>query len=118
LRVLILLFAASALSFAQSWSGYLVDAGCYRNDQSNHNENSSTVERDMNLELRQCSPTAKTRDFALVLRDWSSLKLDSSGNAKAAQVIRNSAKKTPVAVTVSGEQTVHTLKVSSISRTQ
>jgi len=115
MRVFALLCLTAALGFAQSWPGYLVDSRCYKSDQTNHNDNPSTVERDMNLELRQCSPNGKTKDFALVLPDWSSLKLDAAGNAKAAEIVRNPANKMPLAVTASGERVNGTLKVSSIA---
>lgn len=62
-------------------------------DRSDTNKDPSTVDRDMNMELRQCVPAAKTKDFALVLPDWSSLNLDSAGNAKAAEMVKNLAKK-------------------------
>lgn len=117
MRLATLFFLVSAFGFAQSWSGYLVDSGCYKSDQANHNVDPSTVERDMNMEWRQCSPNAKTKDFALVLPDWSSLNLDPAGNTKAAEIVRNSAKKMPIAVTVSGERTAGTVKVISIART-
>jgi len=70
----------------------------------------------MNMELRQCSPNAKTKSFALVLSDWTSLDLYSAGNAKAADMVRSLQKKAPVQVTITGEQTNDTIKVSEIAR--
>jgi len=89
MRLLTLLFLASALSLAQSWSGYLVDSKCYADEQANKNKDPGTIDGDMDLELRQCSPNARTKTFGVVLPDWDSLQFDAAGNAKAAEMIRN-----------------------------
>ena len=116
MRFLSLLFVASALSFAQSWSGYLVDSGCYSNDLANRNRDQTTADRDMNMVLRQCSPDARTKNFALVLPDWSRVTLDAAGNAKAVAMLRNAEKKTPIQVKVTGQRTDHDLKVTSLQK--
>jgi hypothetical protein len=102
---------ACALSFAQSWSGYLVDWDCYARDQSNTNRYAGTVDREMSAVLKQCAPSAKTKALAEVLPGWDSLKLDSSGNAKAAELAAKSGKKL-VQVTVTGARNHDSIKVS------
>jgi hypothetical protein len=45
--------------------------------------------RDMNMVLRQCAATNRTKRFAIVQNDWTSLKLDAGGNEKAALIVHN-----------------------------
>lgn len=116
MRILPLFLLAPALVLAQSWTGYLVDSGCYKNDKANHNISPSTVDRDMNMELKQCAPDSKTKSFALVLPDWSSLKLDTAGSTKATELVRNASHRTPIQVTLTGERSANEVKVDSISR--
>ena len=76
--------------------------------------------RDGNLEIRLCSPGAKTKSFAVVLTDGSNLKLDAAGNAKATELIlendkKENGKKTPATVFVTGETSKDAIKVDSIS---
>lgn len=112
-----LLFLASAPSFAGTWSGYLVDSKCYDISEQNVNpwDTSTAVDRDKDLEIRLCSPNAKTKAFAVVQMDWLSLKLDAAGNAKAAELLRRIGKKSAFLVTVTGEKNKATIKVDSIS---
>jgi hypothetical protein len=114
-RLATLLLFASTVGFAANWSGFLVDSRCYANEQSNVNKNTTTVDRDMNAEVRYCSPSAKTKGFALVLDDWNSLKFDSVGNAKAGALVGNANKKSVVKVTVSGNLNRDTIQVGSVS---
>jgi hypothetical protein len=93
---------APQLGFSATWSGYLVDARCFESAQDNHNVSDSPVLQDVGLEIRLCSPKAKTHSFAIVRGDGASLALDSTGNAKAAELIRHDVKK-PQLVTVNGE---------------
>lgn len=117
MRFALILLFTSTLASAQSWSGYLVKSSCYRNDQTNTNKYATTADRDMTMVVKQCSPNANTKSFALVLSDWSSLKLDAAGNAKAAEVVRNSGSASPLQVTVTGDRTSKQLKVASIAKT-
>jgi hypothetical protein len=43
----------------------------------------------MNLVLRECAATYKTKKFAIVQNDWTTLRLDAAGNEKAAVIMRN-----------------------------
>ena len=116
-RLAALLSLSSALSFGATWSGALVDSKCYDAEQRNVNptDTLTNVDRDGNREIRYCSPSAKTKLFAVVQSDGPSLKLDSAGNAKAAELVRNIGKKSPLAVAITGEINRDTIKVDSIS---
>jgi hypothetical protein len=107
-RVFILsafLVVVSALAFADTWSGKLVDATCA--DQQ---------------KAEACVPTASTTAFALKTTD-KVLKLDAAGNAKAAEALKsgeNSADraKNPnreVKATVQGTLSEDVIKVDSIA---
>jgi len=116
IRLAALFCLASALSFAESWSGVLVDSRCYDSMQRNVNptDTLTNVDRDMNQQIRYCSPNAKTKSFAVVLPEGMSLRLDSAGNAEAAQLVRKAGKKSRFVVAVTGTITKGTVKVDSI----
>jgi hypothetical protein len=115
--VLCLVCLASSLSFAANWSGFLVDSRCYDSEESNVNPTDTQlyVDRDRGFEIRYCSPRPKTKTFEVVLSDGTRFRLDSGGNAKAVNLVRNLGKKSTVAVNVTGEMRGNTVQVSSIS---
>ena len=47
----------------------------------------------MDWDVRYCSPSAKTKAFAVVLQDWSSLKFDSAGDVITAALLRKAGRK-------------------------
>lgn len=108
---------SSALGFAGTWSGTLVDSKCYGSEERNVNptDTLTSVDRDQNAELRYCSPSARTKSFTFVEHDGTSSILDLAGDAKAAELVRKTGKKSRFAVDVTGEKSKHTLKVASIS---
>jgi len=108
---------SSALSYAESWSGALVDSKCYDSMERNVNptDTMTNVDRDTNLEIRYCSPSPKTKAFAVVLQDGRSFRLDSAGNAEAAQLVRNAGKKSRFLVAITGTIAKGMVKVDSIS---
>jgi hypothetical protein len=112
-----LLCLSFSLGLAASWSGFLVDAGCYENRERNVNptDTLTAVDRDQNSELRYCAPNLKTKSFALVQQDGSSFTLDSAGNAKAIELVRAAGKKSIFVVAVTGEAKKNTITVDSIS---
>jgi hypothetical protein len=116
-RLAVLLFLSLALSFAGSWSGALVDSKCYDAEQRNVNptDTLTNVDRDGNLQIRYCSPSPKTKSFAVVQSDGPSLKLDSAGNAKATELVRKSGRKSQLNVAVTGEMSGNAIKVDSIA---
>jgi hypothetical protein len=117
LRVAALLALSGALGFAQNWSGSLVDSKCYASEERNVNPTDTliSVDRDGNREIRFCSPSSKTKSFALVPFDGRTVNLDPSGNAKASELVRTNHKRRPFFVTVSGEIVGEAIRVDSIS---
>jgi hypothetical protein len=117
MRFAILLLLAPGSGFAASWSGYLVDSKCYGALERNVNPRDavSTVDRDMDYQIRYCVPKAKTKSFAVVTADWTRLKFDPVGNTKAAAIVRKVGKKRFLRVDVDGELQNGVLNVQSIS---
>lgn len=114
MRLLCLVALASTLGFAGTWSGTLVDAKCSGSVERNRNVTDSSTVRDVNLEARLCSPKGKTSSFAILDSDGERVTLDSAGNAKAAELVRQAGRKSPFYVTVNGEMSKNTVDVSSI----
>ncbi len=112
-----LLCLSSALSFAANWSGTLVDSKCYAAEERNVNPTDTEpyADRDRNLEIRYCSPNGKTKSFAVVQPDGASLKFDSAGNVKAADLVQKTGKRPRLYVAVTGELNKNTIQVESIS---
>ena len=108
---------SSAFAYGGTWSGTLVDSKCFAIAELNVNPTDTLtyVDRDQNQELRLCSPSAKTKSFAVVQHDGRSFNLDSAGNAKAAELLRTTAKKSTLAVVVTGEMNGKAIKVDTIS---
>ncbi len=100
-QFLILFSLASALCFAESWTGKLVDANCLEQSQGQN-------------KAASCTPTAKTASFGLETGDGKVFRLDAAGNAKAAAMVKSG--KTDAAVTISGAMNGETVKVDSISQ--
>ena len=73
MRFLSLFSLASVLAVAGTWSGFLVDSGCFQSAEENHNVSDSAVLRDVGLEVRVCHPKVKTHSFAIVQSDSGSL---------------------------------------------
>jgi hypothetical protein len=116
MRVAALLCFAIAPGFARSWSGALVDSNCYDSLERNSNPfETSPAARDRDRQIRYCSPKTKTKTFAVVLDDWTRLKLNSSSNSKAAELVRKAGKKSPFWVVLTGEIDGEIVKVDSIS---
>ncbi|HMD49234.1 MAG TPA: hypothetical protein VKG79_09060 [Bryobacteraceae bacterium] len=116
-RLAALLCLASALSFAGIWTGALVDSKCYAREERNVNptDTMTYVDRDRNLEIRFCSPLAKTKSFAVVQADGTIVTLDSAGNVKAAELVRAIGKQSRLAVEVTGALSKDTISVDSIA---
>jgi hypothetical protein len=119
-RIAVVFLLASMLGFAETWSGFLVDSKCYAAQERNVNPKDSQphVDRDMAMQIQYCSPRAKTKSFAVVQDDWSSLKLDPEGNTKAAELVRQTRKRDFLRVVVSGQLNRRTVTVNSISVTR
>ena len=116
-RVAVLFCLSSALSYAENWTGALVDSKCYEFRERNVNptDTMTYVDRDTREEILYCSANAKTRTFTIVLREGPSFRLDAPGNTEAAQLVRNTGKKSVFIVALTGTLSKSTIKVDSIS---
>ncbi len=103
LRLVSLLICLSPLGSAGTWSGFLVDSNCFASEQTNVSQDATTVGRDMRMSLHKCIATSETKEFAIVLYDWTSLDLDATGNARAAAIVRDVRRRSTLyCVTVGG----------------
>jgi hypothetical protein len=99
----------AVMSYAESWTGKLIDAACHDRSQQN------PADSKQKSELASCDATASTTSFAIQTSDGKVYKLDASGNAKASTALKgNPDNKNPTA-TVSGSMEGQTVKVDSIS---
>jgi hypothetical protein len=117
LRIAALLGLSVALGFAENWSGSLVDSKRYASRERNVNptDTLTNVDRDGNEEIRFCSPSSKTKSFAVVPFDGPSVSLDSAGNAKASELVRSSRKRrSPLFVAITGQMVKEAIRVDSI----
>jgi hypothetical protein len=107
----------SAPVYAETWTGYLVDAKCYASQERNVNpfDPNFDTNHDRGYEVRVCQPGAKTKSFTIVQSDGVSFELDPSGNGKAADLIRQTSKESVIRVTVTGEKHKGIVRVDSIS---
>jgi len=117
IRLAVLLCLSPVLGLAESWSGVLVDSKCWTNEEHNINPRDTTlfVDRDRNLEIRFCAPSPKTKSFVIVPADGVGLQLDSAGNGRAADVVRNAGKEPIYRVAITGNLAQNMLHVDSIS---
>ena len=117
MRFASLLFCLSTVGFAGTWSGYLVDSRCYADERNNVTWDDNSFGDDMSMEVRQCVATSKTKHFAIVLPDWTMLKLDAAESGKAAAIAHNVAPKssTPYCVTVVGVRRKDTILASPVT---
>jgi hypothetical protein len=112
-----LVFFGTATVFAESWTGDLVDSRCYTSQENNVNpfDPVSNVNHDRGYEIVVCRPNARTQSFTVVDSDGRSFQLDSSGNSKVADLVRQADKKSRLLVTVTGEKHKDAVTVDSIA---
>jgi hypothetical protein len=117
MRFASLLFCLSTVGFAGTWSGYLVDSRCYADERNNVTWDDNSFGDDMSMEVRECVATSKTKHFAIVLSDWTMLKLDAAESARAAAIAHNVAPKsaTTYCVTVVGVRRKDTILASPVT---
>lgn len=118
LKSVVVLFVLSAsAAFAASWTGVLVDSGCYAAEQRNVNptDTETSVDVDVNSEIRYCSPSAKTKSFTFVDPVGETYRLDPAGNVKAADLVRRTGKRSRFEVSVTGQRNGKAIQVDSIS---
>jgi hypothetical protein len=117
IRLAAILAVAASAGLAETWSGPLVDSKCYGAEQRNVNptDTQAYADSDIGYEIRYCSPSRKTKFFAIVGEYGDRLKFDASGNAKAAALVQNLRKPHQIEVAVSGEMSGKAIRVDSIS---
>jgi len=107
---------AGLLCYGENLNGKLIDASCYQN--SSANQASSPPDHSSRKLDKECAPTAATKDFAVQTSNKKVYKLDSSGNAKAADAMKSGSIKPDndgdVHVSVAGSTQGSTIKVDSI----
>ncbi len=91
----------SALAFAETWNGTLVDVMCKGKDLSGH--------------TRQCALGCAKSGFAVVLSDGRFLKLDEGGNAKALAALKATEKEKDLKVKVEGKLDGETIQVDTLA---
>ncbi len=109
--ILIAALLTAAVGLADSWNGKLVDQSCMERQQSG---GASTQPDQQNA----CAPSRTTTVFGVEMADGRVLRLDSTGNAKAAEMMHNVTGPKQVMVTVTGTQNGKTLRVETIEMQQ
>lgn len=105
LRRIFLFWIASVLCFADTWTGKLIDAACADLDKSNIQTKDASV----------CAPKERTEAFAIQTSDGKIYKLDSAGNAKAAEFFKATKIKPDIDVTISGTMSGQLVKVDALN---
>jgi hypothetical protein len=90
----------SAVCFAESWTGTVVDVMCKANDLANH--------------TRDCALSCSKSGYGLVLADGKFLKFDERGNAKTLAALKASHKDKDLKAKVSGTLQGSVINVESI----
>jgi hypothetical protein len=91
----------SALAFAESWNGTLVDVMCKGKDLAGH--------------TTKCALGCAKSGFAVVLSDGKFLKLDEGGNGKALAALKATEKEKDLKVKVTGKLDGETIQVDSLA---
>jgi hypothetical protein len=117
MRLVAFLCLASMAGFAGSWEGVLVNSDCYDAVERNVNpfESGLDASHDGNFEVRYCRANARTKSFTVMQPDGQSFRLDSTGNTKAAEIVRKGNQKVIFVVGITGKVRDHLIKVDSIS---
>src|SRR5215467_15842767 len=107
MRGTILLFLVCMTGFAKKLDGVLVDASCYEAHERNISPWTLDASRDRNYEVQYCRANARAKSFTVVQPDGQSFKLDATGNAKAAEIVRKGNQKLIFVVHVTGSVRGH-----------
>ena len=110
---------AGVFCYAENFNGKLIDASCYDSSQNGAGATTSNSDHSSRGKLdKECAPTSSTTTFAVQTSNKKVYKLDSSGNAKAAEAMQAGSLKADndgdVHVAVSGSMEGNTVKVDSI----
>jgi hypothetical protein len=116
-RLFLLLSFSPLAALAGSWSGSLVDSGCYEALRRNVNptDTLTSVDRNTSEMIRYCAPRAKTKQFTIVDSVGTTWRLDQNGNTKAAGFVQSAGARGVYRVTIAGEPSGGEIKVESIS---
>jgi hypothetical protein len=117
MRLAVLFCLVSMAGFAGDWEGVLVNSECYEAVERNVNpwESGIDASRDRNFEVRYCRANGRTKSFTVVQPDGQSFTLDSTGNARAAEIVRKGNQKFIFVVNVTGKARDRSIQVDSIS---
>src|ERR1051326_2491322 len=100
-RLMLSVAVFSAVAFAETWNGTLVDVMCKGKDLAGH--------------TRKCAVGCAKSGFAVVLSDGRFLKLDEGGNAKALAALKSIEKEKDLKVKVAGKLEGETIQVDSLA---
>src|SRR5258708_29836268 len=99
---------AASLSFAENWSGKLIDYACHERAAKAPAPAAKTPGESA------CAASATTTSFGIQTSDGMVFKLDAAGNSKAAAAMKSDANKGKDQVSISGTLDGQTVKVASI----
>ncbi len=113
----VLLLLTSSVCVAETFTGKLVDSACI-----DRQGGTTTPAPEQPATPRGCAPTRSTSTFGIVMSDGRMLRLDSTGNANAAEMVhggsRSTADSNGIPVTITGTRDGRTVKVENIDFTQ
>ncbi len=92
--------AFCAAAFAENWTGTIVDVMCKGRDLASH--------------TRECAVNCAKGGYGVVLADGKFLKFDESGNARALQALKKSAKDKDLKVKVAGKLDGEVIQVETL----
>lgn len=90
----------SAAAFAESWSGTIVDSSCKTKDLASH--------------TKSCVLGCAKSGLGLVLSDGKFVKFDETGNTKAVEALKASAKDKDLKAKITGKLDGEVIKVEKV----
>ncbi len=115
LRLVLIGSVGAMLSFAESWSGFLVDSECYISEHKDTKAGTHPASIDNGKIVQLCSPKKDTKTLAFVTRDGIRHDLDPDGAQKARDLISKHPEMSRYSVNVSGDMNQNTITVANIS---
>jgi hypothetical protein len=94
------LAVCSALAWAETWSGTVVDVMCKKNDLASH--------------TRDCAISCAKSGYGIVLADGRFVKFDERGNVRALAALKASSKEKDLKAKVTGTLKEDVIQVDSI----
>ena len=122
-KVLLGISVFGSLSYAENLNGKLLDSSCYDTSHSATSSNATRATQGSDRKSREdlartCAPSTSTTSFAFMNSKGIVYKLDSEGNAKAAEAFKNGSLKPDkdgdMHTSISGSLHGDSLKVDSI----